>query len=123
MIERFHRTLKNALRARLASSDWYSHLPLVLLGLRTTPKDDTGLSASEAVYGSPSLFFPLTVPGEFLGSPDLPPSAFLRKIDEAVTGFAIPPLHHVHVSPPNQLPPALLTCKYVFVRKDTVSAI
>ena len=48
MVERFHRSLKSSLRARLAGSDWVSHLPLVLLGLRATPKDDTGLSVSEA---------------------------------------------------------------------------
>ena len=114
MIERFHRTLKNALRARLASSEWYRHLPMVLLGLRTTPRDDTALSASEAVYGAP-----LTVPGEFLGSPELPPPTYLRKIEEAISGFAVPPPHHVPVSPPNQLPLALQTCKFVFIREDS----
>ena len=30
---------------------WFLHLPLVLLGLRTVAKDDTGLSVSEAVCG------------------------------------------------------------------------
>ena len=58
MIERFHRSLKSSLRARAADSDWVSHLPLVLLGLRSVPKEDTGFSVSEAVYGSP-----LTIPG------------------------------------------------------------
>ena len=42
MIERFQRSLKCALRARMAGSDWVSHLPLVMLGLRTAPKDDSG---------------------------------------------------------------------------------
>ena len=41
MVERFHRSLKSSLRARLAGSDWFSYLPLVLLGLRVTRKDDT----------------------------------------------------------------------------------
>jgi len=45
MIERFHRSLKNSLRARLASSDWFLHLPLVLLGLLTSPRDHSALSA------------------------------------------------------------------------------
>ena len=35
LIERFHRSLKAALRSRLASSAWFQHLPLVLLGLRS----------------------------------------------------------------------------------------
>ena len=69
MIQLFHRSLKSAVFSRLAGSDWFLRLPLVLLGLRTVPKDDTGLSVSEAVYGSP-----LTVPGEFPGSCIPPPT-------------------------------------------------
>ena len=95
MIKWFHQSLKSALFSCLAGSDWFQHLPLVLLGLRTVPKNDTGLSVSEAVYG-----FPLTIPGEFLGSPELPPSAYLSKIEQAVAGFAIPPPHHVPQSQP-----------------------
>ena len=113
MIERFHSSLRSALRSLLAGLDWFLHLPLVLLGLRTVPKDDTDLSVSEAVYGSP-----FTVPGEFLMSPDLPPSSFLRKMDNTVAGFTIPPPHHVQYSPPLQLPPALLAAEFVFVWED-----
>ena len=108
MIERFHRSLKSALRSRLAGLDWFLHLPLVLLGLRTVPKDETLLSVSEAVY-----CFSLTVPGEFLGSPELPPALFLQKIENNLTGFAVPLPH-----PPQQLPPALLTAEFVFVQED-----
>ena len=86
---------------------------MVLLGLRTAPKDDTGLSVFEAVYGAP-----LTIPGEFLGSPELPLSSFLHKIEEAVAGFTVSPPHHVWPSPLLQLPPALLSTKYVFVQED-----
>ena len=113
MIKRFHCSLKSALCSRLSSSGWFLHLPLVLLGLRTVPKDDTGLSVSEAVYGSP-----LTVPGEFLVSPELPPSTYLSKIEQAMAGFAIPLPHHVPQSPPRQLPAALLSAKFVFFPED-----
>jgi hypothetical protein len=115
MVERFHRSLKASLRARLSNSDWISHLPIVLLGLRATPKDDTGLSVSEAVYGSP-----LSLPGELVDVPELLPDAVLRKVNRAVEGFAIPPPHHVRPAPPNQLPAALISAKYVFVREDSV---
>jgi transposase InsO family protein len=37
-VERFHRRLKDSLRARLAGSDWPSHLPWVLFGLRAAPR-------------------------------------------------------------------------------------
>ena len=45
----------------LANLVLVDHLPLVMLGLYTTPHDKTRFSASEAVYGAP-----LCLPGEFL---------------------------------------------------------
>ena len=72
MIERFHRSLKSSLGASLAGSDWVSHLPLVLLGHCVFPKDDSGLSAAEAVFGSP-----LSLPVEFLKHSKSPPEIFL----------------------------------------------
>ena len=117
LVERFHRSLKSSLRARLAGSDWFSHLPLVLLCLRATPKDDTGLSVSEAVYGCP-----LTLPGELVDVPELPPESFLRKVERAIDGSAVPPPHHIHPVPPSQLPAALLKAKFMFVREDAVIA-
>jgi transposase InsO family protein len=40
MVERAHRQIKDALRARLAGVEWPQHLPWVLLGLRAAPKED-----------------------------------------------------------------------------------
>ncbi|KAK3792624.1 hypothetical protein RRG08_035956 [Elysia crispata] len=51
MIERFHRTLKKALKARLTGPNWVEELPWVRLGLRTTQKEDLGYSSAELVYG------------------------------------------------------------------------
>ena len=113
MIERFHRSLKSYLRVRASDSDWVSHLPLVMLGLRSVPKEDTGFSVSEAVYGSP-----LTIPGEFLDAPELPNSQFLSKMERIIAGFSIPPPHHVQHSHPAGIPAALRTVKFVFVRED-----
>ena len=51
-VERMHRTLKNSLRSRLdGKADWIKHLPFVLLGLRSAPNTDTGISPSLMVYG------------------------------------------------------------------------
>lgn len=61
MIERTHRQLKDSLRARAAGVDWQEHLPWVLLGLRSAPKEDSGLSSAELVFGCK-----LTLPGELL---------------------------------------------------------
>ena len=115
MMECFHRSLKTALAcsACLASSDWFLHLPLVLLRLWSVPKEDTGFSVFKAVLGSP-----LTVSGEFLESPELPPSTCLQKIKWVVSRFAVPPPHHVPLAQPVPLPQSLLTAKFVFVRED-----
>ena len=77
MIERFHRFLKTSLWARLASSDWVTHLPLVMLGLQSSLKDDSSFSPAEAVYSSN-----LSLPGEFLEHSELPPESFLRKVEQ-----------------------------------------
>jgi hypothetical protein len=43
MVERFHRQLKDALRAHLQGQDWVSQLPWVLLGLRAAPKEKANI--------------------------------------------------------------------------------
>ena len=117
MDERFHCSLKTALCACLAGSDRLLHLPLVLLGLHSVPKEDTGFSISQSVFGSP-----LSVPGEFLESSELPPSPFLHEIEQAVSGFAASLPHHV---PPLCLITFLLLCclqsSSLFVRRHLLS--
>ncbi len=52
MVERAHRRLKDALKARMAAADWPQHLPWVLLDINNAPKEDTGKSAAQMVYGT-----------------------------------------------------------------------
>ena len=61
LVERFHRQLKTSLMARNCFNDWLDHLPLVLLGIRTTIKSDLDTCLAELFYG-PSL----RLPGELL---------------------------------------------------------
>ena len=56
IIERLHRQLKSALKARLVGPAWMDELPLVLLDLRSAPKEDLGCSPSELVYGTTIRF-------------------------------------------------------------------
>ncbi len=51
LVERFHRHLKSALKARLTGRNWIDELPWVLLGIRTAPKEDLGTSSAEMVFG------------------------------------------------------------------------
>lgn len=59
MVERLHRTLKASLRATNNTIKWSDELPLVLLGLRTTFKDEIQSTPAEMLYGEN-----LKVPGE-----------------------------------------------------------
>ncbi len=77
MVERTHRQLKAALRARLAGSRWPEYLPWVLLGLRTAPKEDSGILAAELVYGAA-----LALPAEFLSTAEPPATDFLKRVQQ-----------------------------------------
>ena len=53
MVEKFHRTMKASLMARLGNNpNWTEELLVVMLGLRTAFKEDLGCSSAELVYGT-----------------------------------------------------------------------
>lgn len=104
LVERFHRSLKVSLRARLATDQWVAHLPWVMLGLRSTPKPDLGASASELVFRHTPL-----LPGEFVApkhpSPDWP--------------VKVPRIPRHHCSPSSTDTRQLRDSSHVFVRLDS----
>ncbi len=51
-VKRLHCHLDDALRARDAAATLSGELPFVLLGLSAQPREDTGLSPAEAVFGA-----------------------------------------------------------------------
>ncbi|XP_064463210.1 uncharacterized protein LOC135374130 [Ornithodoros turicata] len=70
MVERLHRQLKAALCSQPEPTNWVDHLPWVLLGLRSSLKQDLKCSSAELVFGSP-----LRLPGDFLDPSPKPPLA------------------------------------------------
>ena len=108
MIERFHRTLKTALKARLIGPNWVEELPCVLPWLVTTPKEDLGYSSAELVYGET-----LTIPGELV-----PPKS-AKSMDDLLLNFRLniplyapcPASHHTSARP--YLSPSLSAAKHV----------
>jgi hypothetical protein len=52
-VKRLHRPLNDALCAHNAAATWAEEIPWVLFGLRAQPREDTGLSLAEAVFGAP----------------------------------------------------------------------
>ena len=119
LMERFHRSLKASLRARLTSAAWMDELPWVLLGLRTVPKDDLGALSAEMVYGAP-----LTIPGDFIAPPpEVDPAGHLWQLCDRVGALA-PVLIAIHgqLHRQSSVPTSLATTPFVFVRRDIEEA-
>jgi hypothetical protein len=115
LVERFHRRLKDALRARTAGADWFSHLPLVMLGIRTAWREDAEFSPAEAVFGSQ-----LVLPGQFLNSPEPPSPSFLSDFQGVLAARSPLQTAH-HATPlPAELPEELLLSRFVLIRHDGV---
>ena len=101
MIERWHRSLKASLRARLTDPNWMDQLPWVLLGLRTAPKEDLGGSPCELTFKCR-----VKVPGD-----TLPPGP-----SPSVSPTPNRAAHHGQTK--CYVPKTLLTAPYVLVRID-----
>ena len=108
MVERAHLQLKNALKARLAGVAWPEHLPWVLLGLRSAPKEDSGISSAELVY-----LAPLTLPGQLAADLEAPLEPLIQRLRRQLP----PPVRHGGNVPPSEPPEALISADTVYVRR------
>jgi hypothetical protein len=108
LVERLHRRLKEALKARLAAATWPEHLPWVLLGIRSAPRDDSGISAAELVYG-----VPLCLPGVVIAAPEQPAEYFKQQLQGAISAFSP---SRVPSQPPRLHTQQLQTAQFVYVR-------
>lgn len=116
LVERFHRSLKTSIKTRLQSPNWINELPWVMLGLRTAPKEDLGLSSAELVFGEA-----LTVPGEFIPSDTSPWDAnhFLQTTANRLSnGPQTAQKTSLHRTLTTHMPISLQNAKFVFVRID-----
>jgi hypothetical protein len=115
MVERFHRRLKDALRARAAGVDWHTHLPWVMLGVRTAWREDSPFTPAEAVFGSQPV-----LPGQYLSDPEPPSPDFIREFQGVLAGRRPLPTAHKSAPAPAELPEELLLSRFVLVRHDAV---
>lgn len=116
LIERWHRTIKAALKCQPGTNSVRS-LPSVLLGLRSVLKPELEATVAEMVYGTA-----LRLPGEFLetrtdNSPLL--SDFVCNLREQLSNVRpIESAHHTSKSA--FIHENLKSCAYVFIREDAV---
>ncbi|XP_047105034.1 uncharacterized protein LOC124758092 [Schistocerca piceifrons] len=116
MVDQFHKTLKAALTCH--DTSWPEALPLVLLALQVTPKEEIGASPADLVYGQS-----LTIPGDFVEDVRLPRDAVAPTLAERLRSHmaglrAHAPTQHgtgkifVHTD--------LQRCMHVMLRTDAV---
>lgn len=120
LVERFHRTLKQSLRALPFPQHWCLFLPLVLLGIRCSLKTGTDVTPAQMLYGCT-----LSLPCEFFVAPPPittpSPSDFVRQLQLVMT--AIRPIPHRSSTAPSHgiyIPSSLASASHVFVRNDAV---
>lgn len=121
VIERWHRVLKSALKARLQTArSWIDELPTVLLGVRAAMRSDTGVSAAELTYGCT-----LRLPGDLL-SPTRArddvtlDTAYVDQLRDTIRNLQPTPNQPHGNSKPIFVHRDLQTCEHVFVRYDAV---
>ncbi|CAB0007876.1 unnamed protein product [Nesidiocoris tenuis] len=111
MVERLHRQLKASIRCH-NTERWVDVLPIVLLGLRSSLKEDLGCTPAELVYGSN-----LKLPGDFFE--DRPVStlshAFLDKLKSTMDTLKPQPIRW-HSNSAVFVHPDLKSASHVFVR-------
>lgn len=117
IVERFHRQLKSSLMASAHREHWSLALPMVLLGIRSSLKEDLQHSSAELVYGTN-----LRLPGEIMApSSASPPGSaqdFASRLKTAMTHLQpVPPRSSQRQTFVSQ---DLTDCTHVFVRVDAV---
>lgn len=108
LVERLHRVLKAAIKCK-DSTNWSKELSLIMLGIRSTYKEDIQSTPAELVYGKT-----LRLPSEFFidQKPLNNETEFIQKFRQ---------MAH-HIKPKFYIQKGLDTCTHVFVRDDTVRA-
>lgn len=116
-VERMHRQLKTALKCHNSSS-WTAALPIVLLGMRTSCKEDIGSSVAELTYGTS-----LRLPGEFFASDEntniKPTTDFVENLKKTMAKIKPTSTSH-HSTQRPFVQKTLESCTHVFVRSGAI---
>ncbi|XP_064482017.1 uncharacterized protein LOC135394895 [Ornithodoros turicata] len=99
------------------SSKWHDCLPLVLLGLRDSWKEDLGCTAADLVYGTS-----LALPAQFFeptSSTAITPSDYVEHLREHFSHITPTP-RRAHKSGKPFVSPQLTSATHVFLRTDAL---
>lgn len=120
MVERFHRSLKTSLKCAGRPEHWSRNLGLVLLGLRTSLREDLGQSSAALLYASS-----LRLPGQFFAKKESSSDPvnvpdFVKSLETAVQGLS--PSSPRTSSRKSFVQPHLQhpSCTFAYLRQDAV---
>lgn len=116
LIERWHRTVKAALKCHGDKDNWVDTLPIVLLGLRSTVKEDINATPAEMLFGST-----LRLPGDFIhdNSNFTPQTEFVRELKKKMNSLR--PTQTAHKQQQQTfIHRDMRQCTHVFLRIDAV---
>ncbi len=112
-VKRLHHCLKDSLHACAAVATWSKELSFVLLGLRAQPREDTGLSPAEAVFGAQ-----IVLPNELLQNFKLSIDAIFKNLPKhcmflllLCLGTILAPTCPVSCQPSCSPPPLVWVCR------------
>ncbi len=99
-----------------AVASFLQELPFVLLGLRAQPREDTGLSPAEAVFGAPIVLTNECLPNKEL-SVDSIIKNFSKTLDDPASSL---PRHNSRFQLSSKLPAELLSTPLIWVHRGGV---
>ena len=114
LVERFHRQLKAALKVSPHPDHWTNMLPLVLLGIRTSIKDDF-----RCTYGTT-----LRLPGEYFVpqvDDNIDPTSYVARLRSTMGALRSEPTRQPN-TPRGHNDSSLGSTSHVFVRRDAATA-
>lgn len=113
LIERFHRTMKNALRNG-ESHNWIDRLPLIMLSLRSSFKEELKASPSEIMYGCA-----IKLPIDLLiktNDNSIKPDTYVENLKKVMQKL-VPPVTR-NPSNTSYIDPKLALSSHVFIRNE-----
>ena len=119
LVECFHRQLKAALMAR-QGTHWLEALPLVLLGIRSSLKEDLHCTSAELVYGCT-----LHLLGDYFIAPSASAAvsadlrSYVGRLKDFMHQFQPTPTRH-HSNRSIRIPTDLAVCTHVFIWHNTI---
>lgn len=117
MVERFHRHLKSSIIATSSRLHWSERLPIILLAIRNTIKEDLGCCPAELVFGATlRLLGEMILDSKERENPD--PLSYATRLKDHFR--SIRPIPTRQNDRTEQIHKDLSTCPFVFVRVDAV---